>query len=54
VVVVHVHHGPDLNDASENDTSRARLPARPRYRLWLAVTTDARRAWIDEELVMQM
>jgi hypothetical protein len=45
----------DGNDASENETSLQRTFERGRwYRLWLAVTTDRVRAWIDEELVIDV
>jgi hypothetical protein len=45
----------DGNDASENDTSTVRDFQRGRwYRLWLAVTADRVRAWIDEELVIDV
>jgi hypothetical protein len=45
----------DGNDASENETSTLRDFARGRwYRLWLAVTPDRVRAWIDEQLVIDV
>jgi hypothetical protein len=45
----------DGNDASENETSVLRTFERGRwYRLWLAVTTDRVRAWIDDELVIDV
>jgi Domain of Unknown Function (DUF1080) len=45
----------DGNDASENETSVLRTFELGRwYRLWLAVTTDRVRAWIDEELVIDV
>jgi hypothetical protein len=45
----------DGNDASENETSTVRDFARGRwYRLWLAVTPDRVRAWIDDDLVIDV
>jgi hypothetical protein len=45
----------DGNDASENETTIVRDFQRGRwYRLWLAVTTDRVRAWIDDELVIDV
>src|SRR3954471_19771661 len=43
----------DDNDASENETSTQRTFQLGRwYRLWLAVTPDRVRAWIDDDLVI--
>ncbi|MBS1857967.1 MAG: DUF1080 domain-containing protein [Acidobacteria bacterium] len=45
----------DGNDASENDTSTSRDFQNGRwYRLWFAVNTDRVRAWIDDELVIDV
>jgi hypothetical protein len=45
----------DGNDASENDTSATRDFEKGRwYHFWLAVTDDRIRAWIDEELVIDV
>lgn len=45
----------DGNDASENETSIVRTFQRARwYRLWLAVTVDRVRTWIDDELVIDV
>jgi hypothetical protein len=45
----------DGNDASENETSVSRDFQRGRwYRLWFAVTPDRVRAWIDDELVIDV
>ena len=45
----------DGNDASENETSVLRNFERGRwYRLWVAVTADRVRAWIDDELVIDV
>jgi len=45
----------DGSDASENETSASRDFKLGRwYRLWLAVTPDRVRAWIDDELVIDV
>jgi hypothetical protein len=45
----------DGNDASENETSLSRdFKQGQWYRLWLAVNTNRIRAWIDEELVIDV
>src|SRR6266699_3487595 len=45
----------DSNDASENDTSTSRDFENGRwYHFWLAVTDGRVRAWIDEELVIDV
>ena len=45
----------DGDDASENETSLVRDFQQGRwYRLWIAVTPDRVRAWIDEELVIDV
>lgn len=45
----------DGNDASENETSISRDFQRGRwYRLWFAVQPDRIRAWIDDELVIDV
>jgi len=45
----------DGNDASENETSISRdFKPGQWYRLWLAVNTNRIRAWIDEELVIDV
>ena len=45
----------DGNDASENETAISRDFQQGRwYRLWLAVTEDRIRAWIDNELVIDV
>jgi hypothetical protein len=45
----------DGDDASENETSTVRTFERGRwYRLWLAVTPDRVRAWIDEQLIIDV
>lgn len=45
----------DGNDASENDTSLSRdFKAGQWYRLWFAVNTNRIRAWIDDELVIDV
>lgn len=45
----------DGNDASENETSVVRDFQKGRwYRLWIAVTPDRVRAWIDDELVIDV
>jgi hypothetical protein len=45
----------DGNDASENDTSTSRDFQQGRwYSLWFAVNSDRIRAWIDEELVIDV
>ena len=45
----------DGNDASENETSLSRdFKAGQWYRLWFAVNTDRVRAWIDDELVIDV
>ena len=45
----------DGNDASENETSTSRDFQQGRwYRLWFAVQPDRIRAWIDDELVIDV
>lgn len=45
----------DGNDASENETSLSRdFKAGQWYRLWFAVNPDRVRAWIDDELVIDV
>jgi hypothetical protein len=45
----------DGNDASENETSLSRdFKTGQWYRLWFAVNTDRVRAWIDDELVIDV
>lgn len=45
----------DGDDASENETSLVRDFQQGRwYRLWIAVTPDRVRAWIDDELVIDV
>ena len=45
----------DGNDASENETSMSRDFKQGRwYRLWLAVNSDRIRAWIDDELIVDV
>jgi Domain of Unknown Function (DUF1080) len=45
----------DGNDASENDTSTSRdFKQGQWYRLWFAVTPDRVRAWIDDEIVIDV
>jgi hypothetical protein len=45
----------DGNDASENETTGSRNFKQGQwYRLWLAVTPDRVRAWIDDEIVIDV
>jgi hypothetical protein len=45
----------DGNDASENETSMSREFKQGQwYRLWLAVNPDRIRAWIDDELIIDV
>ena len=45
----------DGNDASENDTSTSRdFKSGQWYRLWFAVNVDRVRAWIDDQLVIDV
>jgi hypothetical protein len=45
----------DGNDASENETSLSRdFKAGQWYRLWFAVNSNRVRAWIDEELIIDV